>query len=193
MADPNINIPTGWTAMTSKKVGSAARDTSEPGGSKLLFHLDVPPDGMQENPIELDFLDISLPELAASAYSTQLLAQRKWATQGVSRIIGGGSITGTIECPCAVYELLSSIIGAKGTARIEVPNQGLFSQWRAGLLSVDGPSLVDGDRMTASLILTVTNTAPDERSEMGPVFGTYTPASPQDYEAGPTLFPNGQS
>jgi hypothetical protein len=60
----------------------------------LLIHAG----GALANPLTFDFLDIGLPSLAASAYSTQLLAQRKMATQGVSRIIAGDSITGTIEC-----------------------------------------------------------------------------------------------
>ena len=79
------------------------------------------------------------------------------------------------------------MIGAKGTARIEIPSQGWFSQWRIALLSVSGPAIADGDRMTGSITLTVTNTAPDDKSEMGPVFGTYTPSTSD--VAGPTLSP----
>ena len=177
------SLPTGWAEMTGKSVGSSVRDTNEPGGSTLKLHLDIPVDGIT-NPMTFDFLDIGLPSLAASAYSTQLLAQKKWATQGVSRIISGDSITGTIECPGAVYAQIAGLIGAKGTARIEIPNQGWFSQWRVAILSVDGPGIQDGDRMTGSLVLTVTNTGPDDKSEMGPVFGEYTPAA--DDESGDT-------
>ena len=54
--------------------------------------------------------------------------------------------------------IFKGMIGAKGTARVVIPSQGVFSQWRVAILSVDGPSLVDGDRMTGSLVLTVTNT-----------------------------------
>ena len=177
-----ITLPSTWTQMTSKKIGSEFRNTNEPGGSRLLLNLDELPSDVTDpegdalsNPITFDFLDIGLPSLAASSYSTQLLAQRKWATQGVSRIIAGDSITGTIECSGFTYALMISLIGAKGTARIEIPNQGWFSQWRVAILSVDGPALQDGDRMTGSLVLTVTNTAPNDKDEMAPVFGTYTP------------------
>ena len=34
--------------------------------------------------------------------------------------------------------------------------------------------------MTGSLVLTVTNTGPDDKSEMGPVFGDYTPTEDDD-------------
>lgn len=169
------SLPTGWQQMTGKQVGSDARNVNEPGGSLLLLHLDIDVEGIS-NPMKFDFIDISMPSLAASAYSTQLLAQKKWATQGVSRIISGDQISGTIECPGAVYAQIAGLIGAKGTARIEIPNQGWFSQWRVGILSVDGPSLMDGDRMTGTLVLTVTNTGADDMSEMGPVFGTYVPS-----------------
>ena len=192
MATPTV--PSDWTAMTSKKIGSEFRNTNEPGGSRLLLQIDdLPTDitdpagGALANPLTFDFLDIGLPSLAASAYSTQLLAQRKWATQGVSRIIAGDSITGTIECSGFTYALMMSLIGAKGTARIEIPNQGWFSQWRVAILSVDGPALQDGDRMTGSLVLTVTNTAPNDKDEMAPVFGTYTPSN--DAPAGETISP----
>ena len=179
--------------MTSVQIGSDARDINEPGGSKLLISLDVSTDvggdtAMDfDDPMTFDFIDISLPSLQASPYSTQLLAQKKWATQGVSRIIAGDSITGTIECPGPVYAQIMALIGAKATARIEIPNQGWFAQYRVAILSVDGPSLQDGDRMTGSLVLTVTNTAPDDKSEMGPVFGDYTPSTTDI--AGPTLSP----
>ena len=185
----DITLPAGWAEMTGKSVGSAVRDTNEPGGSTLKLYLDVAVDGIT-NPMTFDFMDIGLPSLAASAYSTQLLAQKKWATQGVSRIISGDSITGSIECPGSVYAQIAGLIGAKGTARIEIPNQGWFSQWRVAILSVDGPGIQDGDRMTGSLVLTVTNTGPDDKSEMGPVFGDYTPA--EDDDSGDiTLGPSG--
>lgn len=189
-----ITLPSTWTQMTSKKIGSAFRNTNEPGGSRLLLNLDELPSNVTDpagaaptNPITFDFLDIGLPSLAASSYSTQLLAQRKWATQGVSRIIAGDSITGTIECSGFTYALMISLIGAKGTARIEIPNQGWFSQWRVAILSVDGPALQDGDRMTGSLVLTVTNTAPNDKDEMAPVFGTYTYTD--DAAAGESISP----
>lgn len=179
-------LPLGWSAMTSKQVGSTTRNTNEPGGSKLKISLDLVVEGISD-PMELDFIDFALPSLQASAYSTQLLAQRKWATMGVSRIISGDQIRGSIECSGATYAMLAGLIGAKATARIEIPNQGWFSQWRVAILSVDGPSIVDGDRMTGALVLTVTNTAPDDKAEMGPVFGEYTPSD--DSVAGPTLSP----
>lgn len=192
MATPTV--PSTWTAMTSKKIGSAFRNTNEPGGSRLFLQIDDLPTDITDpagdapaNPLTFDFLDIGLPSLVASAYSTQLLAQRKWATQGVSRIIAGDSITGTIECSGFTYALMVSLIGAKGTARIEIPNQGWFSQWRVAILSVDGPALQDGDRMTGSLVLTVTNTAPNDKDEMAPVFGTYTPTD--DAASGETISP----
>ena len=169
-------LPVGWTAMPSTQIGSDTRDTDEPGQSTLKISLDLAVEGVDE-PLVLDFIDFSLPSLQASAYSTSLLAQKKWATMGVSRIIAGDSIQGTIECSGATYEMLSGLIGAKGTARIEIPGHGWFSQWRVAILSVSGPAIADGDRMTGSLHLTVTNTAPDDRSEMGPVFGTYTPGA----------------
>lgn len=182
----DTTLPTGWAEMTSLQVGSSTRDTNEPGGSKLLISLDVGVTGISD-PMTFDFLDIGMPSLQASAYSTQLLAQKKWATQGVSRIIAGDSITGTIECPGAVYAQIAGLIGAKATARIEIPNQGWFAQYRVAILSVDGPGIQDGDRMTGNLVLTVTNTAPDDKSEMGPVFGTYT--SSETETAGPTMTP----
>lgn len=181
------SLPSAWAEMTSVQIGSDARDTNEPGGSKLLISLDLVVEGI-DDPMTFDFMDIGLPSLQASAYSTQLLAQRKWATQGVSRIISGDQITGTIECPGPIYAQISALIGAKATARIEIPNQGWFCQYRVAILSVDGPSIQDGDRMTGSLVLTVTNTAPDDKSEMGPVFGDYTPVE-DDGTPGPTLSP----
>lgn len=179
-------LPSGWSEMTSLQIGASTRDTNEPGGSKLLISLDVAVVGIAD-PMTFDFMDIGMPSLQATSYSTQLLAQVKWATQGVSRIIAGDQITGTIECPGPVYEQISGLIGAKATARIEIPNQGWFAQYRVAILSVDGPPIQDGDRMTGTLSLTVTNTAPDDKSEMGPVFGTYTPTD--DEVAGPTLSP----
>ena len=180
----DTTLPTGWATMTSVQVGSASRDTNEPGGSKLLISLDVAVEGITD-PMTFDFMDIGMPSLQASAYSTQLLAQKKWATQGVSRIIAGDQITGTIECPGPIYQQIAGLIGAKATARIEIPNQGWFCQYRVAILSVDGPPIQDGDRMTGSLSLTVTNTASDDKSEMGPVFGTYTPSTTD--VAGPTM------
>lgn len=187
---PDQYLPTGWETMSSVQVGSDTRNTNEPGGSKLMISLDVAVEGV-DDPLILDFIDFSLPSLKASAYSTALLAQKKWATMGVSRIIDGDQIAGSIECSHATYQMLAALIGAKATARIEIPNQGEFSQWRVAILSVDGPAIRDGDRMTSSLILTVTNTAPDDISEMGPVFGTYTDASVD--VAGPSLNPTGSS
>jgi hypothetical protein len=182
-------LPSNWTTMTSVQIGSSQRNTSEPGRSRLYVHFDIPVDGV-DNPMLMDFLDITLPSLAATSYSTALLAQKKWATQGISRIVGSDTITGTIECPAAVYETLSAFLGAKATARIEVPNHLKFSQWRVGLLSVDGPGIVDGDRMTASLVLSVTNTAPNDKDEMGPVFGDLdSDYSDEDYVDGETLSP----
>lgn len=169
-------LPVGWADMDSVAVGSATRDTNEPGGSRLLLSLDVNFEDLEGNPfddpIALDFIDFSLPSLKATAYSTAMLAQKKWMTMGVSRLIDSDQITGTIECSHATYALLCGMIGAKATARIEIPNQNEYSQWRVAILSVDGPAIRDGDRMTSSITLTVTNTAPDDKSEMGPVFGT---------------------
>lgn len=176
MADDTL-VPVGWTAMTSKQVGSDTRDTNEPGGSRLLISFDAAAALNLDDPMELDFMDFGLPSLKASAYSTALLAQKKWMTMGVSRIVDSDQISGSIECAGATYGVLMGLIGAKATVRIEIPNQGWFSQWRVALLSVDGPAIRDGDRMTGSITLTVTNTAPDDKSEMGPVFGTYTPAT----------------
>ena len=172
MADDTL-VPHGWAEMTSSQIGSDTRDTNEPGGSKLLISLDIPVQNV-DDPLALDFLDFSMPGLKAAAYSTALLAQKKWMTMGVSRIVDSDQISGTIECSGATYGMLMGLIGAKATARIEIPNQGWFSQWRVAILSVDGPAIRDGDRMTGNLVLTVTNTAPDDKSEMGPVFGTYT-------------------
>ena len=180
MAEPN-DLPIGWEGLTSIQIGSEFRDTSEPGGSRLMLNMDYKLTGVA-NPMTMDFMDISLPSLSAQAYSTQLLAQRKWATQGVSRIIQGDQITGTIECPVKLYEELIAFTGGGATARIEIPAQSRFEQWRVSLLAVDGPSLQDGDRMTASIVLTVTNTGPDEKSEMGPVFGDYVESEEWDAE-----------
>lgn len=171
MSDVTLSGPPGWDEMPGHYIGSDKRDVQEAGGSTLSIYFDAGDALGITNPITFDFIDISLPSLAASAYSTALLVQRKWATQGVSRIIAGDQITGTIECPGAVYAMISGLIGAEGTARIEIPTQKQFSQWRVAILSVDGPPLVDGDRMTATLVLTVTNTGPDHKSEVGPVFG----------------------
>ena len=183
----NHLLPTGWTAMPSTQIGTDTRDTDEPGGSKLMISLDLAPIEGVDEPLILDFIDFGLPSLQASAYSTALLAQKKWATMGISRIVTGDSITGTIECSGPTYAMLAGLIGSKGTARIEIKNQGWYSQWRIAILSVSGPQLTDGDRMTGSLTLTVTNTAPDDKSEMGPVFGTYTPSNTEI--AGATLSP----
>ena len=187
----DTELPVNWAIMTSKQIGSASRNTNEPGGSKLLISFDDATALSILDPLALDFIDFGLPSLQASAYSTALLAQRKWATMGVSRIISGDQIQGTIECSGATYTVLAALIGAKGTCRIEIPTQGWFSQWRIALLSVAGPSIADGDRMTGSITLTVTNTAPDDKSEMGPVFGTF-PAYVPSIEtgiSGPTMTP----
>ena len=186
----DTDLPTGWATMTSKRIGSATRDTNEPGGSKLMLSLDLAVAGISD-PLTLDFIDISLPSLKASAYSTALLAQQKWMTMGVSRIIDSDQISGSIECAAETYAMLAGLIGAKATARIEIPNQGWFSQWRVAILSVNGPDLKDGDRMTSNLVLTVTNTAPDDKSEMAPVFGAYTPTDSD--VAGPTMSENGET
>ena len=186
----DTDLPAGWATMTSKQVGSATRDTNEPGGSKLLLSFDLVVAGIPD-PLVLDFMDFSLPSLKANAYSTMLLAQKKWATMGVSRIIDGDQIAGSIECAGDTYAMLAGLIGAKATARIEIPNQGWFSQWRVAILSVNGPDIKDGDRMTSNIVLTVTNTAPDVRSEMGPVFGDYTPVDNE--VAGPTMSENGET
>ncbi len=170
-------LPEGWAEMTGETVGSKWRNVRETGGSKLLFAPDLNDEGLwddmldEDDTITFDFIDIALPSLAATPYSTAILAQRKWATQGVSRIIAGDQISGTIECPGEVYAAIASMISVYGTARIEIPNQGWFSQWRVAILSVDGPALMDGDRMTGTLVLTVTNTGADFKSEVGPVFG----------------------
>lgn len=181
---PDHLLPVGWTAMPATQIGSDTRDTDEPGQSQLKISLDLAPISGVDEPLILDFIDFGLPSLQATAYSTQLLAQKKWATMGVSRVIAGDSISGTIECSGPTYQMLSGLIGAKGTARIEIPSQGWFSQWRIAILSVSGPAIADGERMTGSLTLTVTNTAPNDKDEMGPVFGTYTPGS--DYVVGIT-------
>lgn len=191
MADESA-LPVGWAEMTSVQVGTDTRNTSEPGGSKLLISFDEPlptygDDVEVDDPMMLDFIDFTMPSLKATAYSTALLAQKKWMTMGVSRLVDSDQISGSIECSGATYAMLSALIGSKGTCRIEIPNQGWYSQWRIALLSVDGPPVRDGDRMTGNLVLTVTNTAPDDKSEMGPVFGEYTPSDAD--VAGPTLSP----
>ena len=65
-------VPSNWTAMTSKKIGSEFRNTNEPGGSRLLLQIDDLPTGITDpaggalaNPLTFDFLDIGLPSLAA--------------------------------------------------------------------------------------------------------------------------------
>jgi hypothetical protein len=138
--------------------------------------------------ITFDFIDFTLPSLAVGSYSTQLLAQRKYATQAVSRIISADQISGTIECPGAIYAQIMGLLGATGTVRIEIPNQLWYEQWRVAILSVDGPSVVDGDRMTGSLTLTVTNTAADGKSECGPGLGKLDPEDDVPVD-GPTLTP----
>lgn len=189
MADPDSVLPSGWTAMASKQVGSDTRNTNEPGGSRLLISFDAATALNLDDPMELDFMDFNLPGMKAAAYSTALLAQKKFMTMGVSRIVDSDQISGSIECSGATYGVLLGLIGAKATVRIEIPNQGWYSQWRVALLSVDGPAIRDGDRMTGSIVLTVTNTAPDDKSEMGPVFGAYVPADPPVYVAGASLTP----
>jgi hypothetical protein len=185
-------FPADWAEMTSTQVGSATRNTAEPGGSRLKLLLDVDMSDIMptndDGTITFDFIDFTLPSLAVGSYSTQLLAQRKYATQAVSRIISADQISGTIECPGAIYAQLMGLLGATGTVRIEIPNQLWYEQWRVAILSVDGPSVVDGDRMTGSLTLTVTNTAADGKSECGPVFGTLDPEDDVPVD-GPTLTP----
>ena len=187
MSSTDFTLPTNWAVMPSVKIGSSTRNTSEPGGSVLKISFDDASTLSIDDPLVMDFIDFSLPALKANAYSTVLLAAKKWQTMGVSRLIDSDQISGTIECPMETYEKLSGLIGSKGTARIEVPTQGRFCQWRIALLSVDGPQIKDGDRMTGNITLTVTNTAPDDQSEMAPVFGSYTPTATT--VAGPTLTP----
>lgn len=172
------NLPSGWVDMPGHQVGSDVRDTNEPGGSRLLFLPDYALDEVgdeTEGILKFDIIDIGLPSMATSSYDTSLLAQVKYATQGIGRLIAGDQITATIECPGPVYGQMMGLIGCKGTCRIEIPNQKWFSQWRVAIMSVDGPSIVDGDRMTGGMVFTVTNTGPDDKSEMGPVYGVYTP------------------
>ena len=111
MADDTL-VPVGWTAMTSKQVGSDTRDTNEPGGSRLLISFDAAAALNLDDPMELDFMDFGLPSLKASAYSTALLAQKKWMTMGVSRIVDSDQISGSIECAGATYGVLMGLIGA---------------------------------------------------------------------------------
>lgn len=174
MSDVQLdNLPQGWQPMDGHTVGSSSRNTNEPGGSLLKFLPDDVIDGLGDSDgvIQFDIIDFALPSMATSAYSTALLAQKKWATQGVGRIIAADQISATIENPGPVYADLAGMIGAKGTVRIEIPNQDWYFQCRVAIMSVDGPAVVDGDRMTGSLVFTVTNTAPDDQSEMGPVWG----------------------
>lgn len=193
----NIKFPSGWAQMTSKQVGSDTRDTREPGGSYLQLVLDDQTLGFgtqyasqsaatQRYIYTFNCIDIQLPSLQAQAYSTALLSQYKWLTSQVSRLVDADQISSTIECSAEEYAQLASAIGEAGTARITIPNQHVAIQFRVSILNVDGPSLVDGDRMTATLVLTVTNTAPDGVSEMGPVIDR-TNIKRLDSVAGPTL------
>ncbi|MCL2103532.1 MAG: hypothetical protein FWH21_00520 [Kiritimatiellaeota bacterium] len=154
-----------FVAMSGTAIGSANRDVREPSGTTLHFK---PDDG---EIIGFDVIDLTLPDLSATSYSTVLLAQQKWATQGISRIIEGGQITATIECPTPVYTELMEHIGEHGIARIEARPFMEWLQYRVAIMTTPGGTYTNGDRVTGTLTLTVTNSSADGKSEIGPMWG----------------------
>ena len=126
---------------------------SLPDGSILFFSLDdIVLEGVPD-PLQFDLLDLDLRYCLSP----------------------DGVMTCTIKCSGGNYAMLMGLISANGTARIALPEPGWFSQWRVAVLDVDHPCVFDTDHMTGNLTFTVTNTAPDGHSVMGPEFGNLVP------------------
>lgn len=123
---------------------------SVPDGSMLLFSLDLAVEGMPD-PLQFELLYLDL--------------------RGCGPREPDGVMTCSIKCSGETYAIIMALISAKGTIRIELPDPGWFSQWRVGVLAVEDACVYDADHMTGNLTFTVTNTAPDGRSVMEPVFG----------------------
>lgn len=125
---------------------------SVPDGSMLLFAVDGEGNEGKTDPLRFELLDRDL-----------------WDCQSDNQM------TCTFKCRGKIYAKLMMLISERerlrGTVRIELPDLGWFSQWRVAVLNVEDAHMYDADHMTGNLTFTVTNTAPDGRSEMGPVFG----------------------
>ena len=73
------------------------------------------------------------------------------------------SIEGTVEPTTFTIQELIPLIGKPATARIEISTQLRFGQWRVALQTVEPQN--------GALIFAITNTAPDKKSLIPPVFG----------------------
>ena len=122
-------------------------------GAMLLLSLDLVVEGIPD-PLRFELLDLDLRDCGPREPD--------------------GRMTCTIKCPGETYAMIMAHISAKGTIRIELPDPGWYSQWRVGVLAVEDACVYDADHMTGNLTFTVTNTAPDGRSVMEPVFGKLT-------------------
>lgn len=65
------------------------------------------------------------------------------------------------------YSTIIDFLGVNATARIELPSECRFGQWRVAIQSIDPQS--------NTLVLAITNTAQEHRSITPPVFGVYDP------------------
>jgi hypothetical protein len=63
-------------------------------------------------------------------------------------------------------------IGEHGIARIEARPFMQWLQFRVAVLSTPGGTYTNGDRVTGTLTLTVTNSSADGKQEVAPMFGT---------------------
>lgn len=73
------------------------------------------------------------------------------------------SIAGNVEPIYPVVLEIFRLMSKQATARIEIATQSKFGQWRVAARDVN---LQDG-----SIVLAITNTAPDNKSLMPPNFG----------------------
>jgi len=186
MATGDITAAPGkWEAMTGIQSGSDTRNVRESSGTQCIMYLDDPLTG-QPNPVtpdtlKFDHIDLTEPEATASAYSTTLLSSVEYETMAVGRLKAGGQISANIECSAKTYAKLTNRISRTGVAVIIIPSQRRFSQYRVALLGIGAPTHANGDRVTSTLTIAVTNSSADGEYEIGPVFGavTFAPGLPE--------------
>ena len=161
-----------WAPMDPGTPIGQNRNVREPSGSTLHYK----PDNVLFTEIEFNVIDISLPDFSAPIYSTVLLANKNWGTVAVGRLAEGGQLGATIECPLEVYATLVTYIGQSGLVLVDADAAGMGRfQCRAALAQVGGPSLSNGDRVTTSVTIAVTNTSADGTREIPPKFVATAP------------------
>ena len=155
-----------FAAMSSKVIGSGERDVREPYQATLTFKTDV-----GGATLIFDVIDMTLPDVMATLYPTVALAQTRYVTKGVSRVIDLGSVSANIECPIKTYAKLMVRTGYTGLCTIDASvSQGAIVDFRAAIEKVTGATMVNNDRMKAFVTIAVTNSDANGMWEMEPVF-----------------------